>query len=493
MMLLAVMLFCGAPAMAQTAAPAVKPPTVVTVKLQNGMTALIMQNKISPVISFDMFIRAGDVDSPSAKTGIAHMLEHMIFKGTKTIGTSNYAGEKPLLDKMDNIAVLINKEKAKEQPDTKTLTDLNAKLSALETEAGKYVVTNELQKAYTAMGAVGLNASTNNDYTNYIVSLPANRLEAWMIIESDRMQNPVFREFYKERSVVLEEMRRAKNRPDNALWTALLGTAFISHPYRTPVIGWTSDVESLTRPDAEAFYKSLYAPANATVAIVGDVDPAKTAALLKKYFGRIPARPVIYPSHTKEEIQKGERRTAVVFDAEPELLIAYKKAARSDLHYDAVVELISGILSSGRTSRFYKTLVQDKQLALDADTYDNEPGERFPSLFVLSAQPKAPHTVAELEAALYAEVDKLKTEPVTQWELDKLRNQLVSGLLQGMESNYGMAWTLGYNQTINGDWSRNWKLLDELAKVTPQEIMDTAKQLFVRDTRTVAWIEKPAK
>ena len=480
-----------------TAVPAVAAdgaayPPVMEAKLKNGMTVLVLERKTSPTVAFRVYFRVGNVNNPAGFTGMAHLFEHMIFKGTRTIGTKNYAAEKPLIDELDKVSAEINAENCKPAPDALKLAALDKKLKDIETKEAAFIIPNEFQKIYDGLGGRGLNAATSEDYTMYQISLPANKVEDWMLIESDRFKNPVLREFYKERSVVLEEMRMGQSRQTTVMWQTLAALSFFAHPYHSPTIGWESDVSRLLRPELEEYFKTYYGPNNATVAIVGDVDAKKVVGMMEKYFGGIPARPLPQVRLTEEPEQKGERRAAIVFDAQPAVYAGYHVPAHDSADQPAL-EMISSMLSSGRTARFYKNIVEGKQLAVSAFAGYGDPGERFPCMFVLGAVPKAPHTVTEVENAMYEELEKLKTQPVDNAELSKVLKKYQASLLSEMESNEGLASSLAYNQQILGDWRYNWTALSDLAKVTPQDIQRVAAKYFVRDNRTVVWTESAPK
>ena len=243
---------------------------------------------------------------------------------------------------------------------------------------------------YTENGAVGLNASTGQDLTTYNVSLPANKIELWARIESDRMANTVFREFYQERDVVLEERRqRIESDPDGKLYEEFMNVAFSAHPYRRPILGWSADVRRLTMKDLENFSRFHHAPNRTVIAIVGDIDRKEVRRLIEKYFGTIPGQDNITSMMTEEPRQSGERRVSVLMDANPQLIIGFHKPALPDPD-DYVLEVIESILSRGRTSRFYKTLVEEKGLAEDVQASNGTPGSRYSNLFAIFATPRHP-------------------------------------------------------------------------------------------------------
>jgi predicted Zn-dependent peptidase len=287
----------------------------------------MVERHTSPTVSAWIRFKVGSVDERSDERGVAHLLEHMLFKGTKTLGTKDYSAEKPLLDRIEIVAQDLVNEKARQgNGDKAKIAMLQKELSRLEEEAGKYVVKEEFADLYSRNGGSNYNAFTSKDGTTYLIGLPSNKLELWAAIESDRMQNAVLREFYTERDVVMEERRRSYDaEPAGRLWETFLATAFVAHPVGQPIIGWMSDIENLTRTKAENFLKSYYAPNNAIIAIVGDINPAKTVELVERYFGGIsPGKPVP-PVAVTEPRQQGEKRVEIIGDAEPELMIGFHK------------------------------------------------------------------------------------------------------------------------------------------------------------------------
>ncbi|HSG05625.1 MAG TPA: pitrilysin family protein, partial [Nitrospiria bacterium] len=320
--------------------------------------------------------------------------------------------------------------------------------------------------------------------------LPSNRMELWAAIESDRMKNPVLREFYKERDVVLEERRlRYDNTPWGKMYEAFIGAAFNAHPYRMPVIGWEADLKTLTRGKAEAFFEKYYGPDNAVIAIVGDIDPEETIRLVEKYFSKIKSRTPPTNIEIQEPPQAGEIRVAVEFDAEPEVMIGYHKP---DMNHpdDAVFDVIDGLLSDGRSSILHRKLVTENPLAVDISTSTGTPGSRYPHLFMIRGTPRAPHTTGEVEAAVYAELERLKTEPVDPRDLEKVLNRLDARRIRALESNSGLSSQLSYFQGVAGDWRYVQNIRELVASVTAEDVMRVAREYFVEKNRVVATLVK---
>jgi len=463
---------------------------VVEHTMKNGMKLLMVERHTSPTVSAWIRFRVGSVDERSDERGIAHLLEHMLFKGTTTLGTKDYAAEKPLLDKIEEVAQTLTGEKAKrEKGEAAKIAGLEKQLASLEAEASKYVIKDEFFELYSKNGGTGYNAFTSRDGTTYLISLPANKLELWAAIESDRLQNAVLREFYTERSVVMEERRRSYDAdPESKLWETFVASSFLAHPYGQPTIGWMSDIQNLTRSKAEQFFHNYYAPNNAIVAIVGDIDTKTTIALVERYFGAIKPGKELPPVTTEEPKQTGERRIELVVEAEPTLIMGFHKPAISTPD-DYVFDVISMILGSGRTSRFHKKLVIEKQITSDIGAFD-APGHRYPSMFIISANPRAPHTIKEVEEAVQAELDLLKTVPVAERDLQRILNKIEYEEARRMGTNGGLARNLTEYEATTGSWRYMTEHRGKIAKVTPADIMRVAGTYFTRENCTVGFITK---
>jgi predicted Zn-dependent peptidase len=458
--------------------------------MKNGMKLLLVERHSSPTVAAWIRFRVGSVDERSDERGLAHLLEHMLFKGTTTLGTKDYAAEKPLLDKIETTAQQLMDEKAKrDKGDPANIASLKKQLDEREAGAGKYVVKEEFAQLYAKNGGSNYNAFTAKDGTTYLINLPANKLELWAAIESDRMQNAVLREFYSERDVVMEERRRSYDtEPEGQLWENFLATAYHAHPYGQPIIGWMSDIENLSRSKAEAFLHKYYAPNNAIIAIVGDIDTDKTIALVERYFGAIPPGTPVAPVAVTETSQEGERTIEILADAEPELLVGYHKPTLPDPD-DYVFDVIDMLLADGRTSRLYKKLVVEQQLATDVGAF-SAPGSRYPNLFIISATPRAPHTVIELKEAIYTEIEKLQREPASQRDLQQILNKLEYEEVRQMGSNGGLARNLTEYEAVAGTWRYLIEHRQKVAKVTPEDVMRVARKYLTRENRTVGVITK---
>ncbi|MFM7447270.1 MAG: M16 family metallopeptidase [Leptolyngbyaceae cyanobacterium] len=460
---------------------------VTEFSLENGMKFLVMERHQAPVVSFVTYADVGGADEPDGKTGVAHFLEHLAFKGTTQIGTVNYQQEKPLLDQLDQlnqqIAVATTKnEKA-------TVTKLSAEFAKAQASAEKLVQQNQFGRIVEQSGGVGLNATTSTDATRYFYSFPSNKLELWMSLESERFLDPVLRQFYKEKDVILEERRlRTDNSPIGQLVEAFLDKAYTAHPYKRPVIGYDQDIRGLTRQDVQQFFDTYYVPSHLTIAVVGDVDPAQVKRLAQIYFGRFKPATTTPPQVAAiEPPQTQSREVTLKLKSEPWYLEGYHRPALS--HPDNVVyEMISSILSDGRTSRLYKTLVEEKQIALVAQGFNGFPGDKFPNMIVFYAMTAPGQKVDQVGAALRAEIEQLKTQPVSAEELDRVKTQARAGLLRSLSSNMGMAQALLDYEVKTGDWRNLFAQIDEISKVTSADVQRVAQATFTPQNRTVGRI-----
>lgn len=462
---------------------------VVETTLPNGLRLLIVERHDSPTFAAYITFGVGAVDEYSNERGVAHLLEHMLFKGTRTIGTTDFAREEPLLKEIERVGSELDRLRGAKSPDAERIVALEKELHGLQERQKEFVVKDEFAQIYSENGGVGYNAFTSKDMTTYVVSLPANKLELWARLEADRMQNAVLREFYTERDVVMEERRRSvETNPGRFLYENLMATAFEVHPYREPTIGWSSDIANLTLAETRDFLHRYYAPANAVIALVGDIDPSGAQQMVERYFGPIAPGTPVPPVTVVEPPQRGERRVDLQFDAEPQLAIAFHKPTLPSRE-DYVFDLIDLILSEGRTSRLYKSLVVEQQLATSVSTYA-APGSRYPHVFVVAASPRHPHTLREVEQAIETELDRLTREPVSTGELEQARTRLRVDRVRSLQDNDGLARMLTYYQTVAGDWRYLVDYERVVAEITPEEIMAAARTYLTPTNRTVGTLSQ---
>jgi predicted Zn-dependent peptidase len=465
--------------------------------LQNGWTFIIVERPVAPVFSFATIADVGSAQEVPGITGLAHMFEHMAFKGTPNLGTSDYEAEKKALDALEAAYQAYQAERVSPRPDpqrSQKLERLLADFKAKQQTAASFVVKGAFDDVVTREGGVGMNASTSADETQYYYSLPANKVELFAFLESERFYHPVFREFYEERDVVMEERRMTtESQPLGRLVEQFTSAAFTAHPYHQPTIGYTSDLQSITITDAENFFRTFYVPSRLTTAIVGDVHAETLIPLLEKYFGRIPARPAPPPLRTVEPPQTAERTVVLEDPSQPLYLEAYHKPASTDPD-QPVYDAIDDVLSTGRTSRLYRSLVRDKKLAVDVESFSGYPGEKYPALWAILAVPAYGVTNQQVQAALREELDKLKREDVTDEEMARFKARSKASLVRALRSNQGLANQLAEYQRLYGDWRELFRFIDRLDKVTKADIRRVATTTFQDQNRTVAMIvNKPGE
>jgi predicted Zn-dependent peptidase len=488
----AFLLLVSAFALAQDVASFEKRVTVK--KLPNGLTLLICERHEAPVFSFFTLVDAGSVQDPMRATGLAHMFEHMAFKGTDKIGTTNYEAEKVALEKVETAysAYLAERDKTVGQDEAK-LKQLEKTWKDAITEADKYVVPNAFGKIVEQNGGEDMNAFTNLDETAYHYSLPENRLELWAYLESERFLHPVMREFYKERNVVIEERRmRTDSNPFGRLLEQFTEESFAAHPYHRPTVGWMSDLNHFSATDAQKFFDEYYVPANMVVAVAGDIKTEQAMPILEKYFGRLPSRPRPDEATTTEPPQNSERRVALKETSQPIYIEGYHRPDYRSKD-DAVFDAISDLLSEGRTSRLYRALVRDKKIASFSEGLTGYPGIKYPHLFAFIAVPLPGHKPEEMATAIHAEIDRLKKEDITDEELKMIKTRSKANLIRGLADNEGLATQLATYQTRYGDWRELFRSVDRIDQVTKADIRRVANQVFVDTNRTVGYIENSGR
>lgn len=465
---------------------------IVEKTLSNGMKVIIAPRHTAPVFTGVIYADVGGANENQNATGLAHIFEHMAFKGTKTIGTKDYEKEKLALDKVEKAflelrAARERKPKASEEE----LKLLEENFKKAQEEAQQYVIQNELGEILEREGCPDLNAFTTFDQTVYIYSLPSNKIELWAAIEGDRFTNPVLREFYKEKDVIMEEKRMGESNAFGRLLDDFMAVAFKNHMYRSWVIGCMSDLQHISRTEAEEWFNKWYRAKNLTAVIVGDVDPETVMPILEKYLGKIPSgeKPSQYVS--EEPPQRAEKRIIMEDPAQPFLVVAYHKPAFDDPD-NAVYDAIADILGGGRSSRLYTSLVKEKKVAMFAGTY-TELGRKYPGLFLFFAVPNQGRTPEECEKAIYEEIEKLKSVPVSKEELDGLKARAKKNFIKSIDDNRGLALNLAMYQNLTGDWRNLFKELEKIDKVNEEDIMKIAKKIFVKNNRSVGIVQTTSK
>ncbi len=485
---------------------------IVEKTLSNGMRLVMVERHDQPTISLGWMARVGSADERPGMTGIAHLFEHMMFKGTRTIGTRDAKRDGELNDLQDKIQVGIREEMAilRERqrrgeitnmmdPKARTprLQDLIKAFDRLVEEQRGLVVKDEMDKIYSQAGGTGLNASTSQDRTFYITSLPANKLELWMWLESDRLVNPVFREFYSERDVILEERRQTlESRPGGIVGEAFNAMIWAANSYHWEVIGWPSDIAQVTREQANTFFATYYAPNNITAVLVGDFNPAQATALAERYFGRIPANPKGVPEIiTLEPAQPAEQRMLAEVETTPSIQVEYKTV--SAVHKDAAaLQALAGILGGapafmgrpgaggGRppSGRLNKALVLDQKIATQASASFR--GQKLGGTFSLRATPVAGKSPADLEPLLYAELARVAKDGVKEEDLQRYKKATQVGLWSRLETNAGIRETLAQYLAV-GTVADFQAAQERTQAVTREDVQRVARTCFPREGRNV--------
>ncbi len=407
--------------------------------LDNGLTCLLVKREGAPIFSSYVRVKVGNIEEPVGETGLAHFFEHMAFKGTPTIGAS---------------------------------------------------VKNEYTNILQRNGGGDLNATTTNDYTSYFVSLPTSKMELWAYMESERRLNPVLREFDEERNVVLEERRmRYDADPDGHLYEAYVTHAFKNSPYKNPVIGWPTDINNFTPQSARSFYDTYYIPSRIVVAIVGNFDLQEAEKLVRHYFGRIPKKPDPSTPKFPSEINSGAVNFQMTGFADSRFYIGFHRPAYPDPS-DEVFDVIENLMCSGRTSRLFTRLVLDKKMAADVGCEASVPGSRLEGLFTFFAQPLKPYTNRQVEDEILSEIDKMKQEPATADELEKVKHSISADMTWTLKSNKGLASLLTFFESLTGSWDYVLKLPTIIDKIKPEDVQRVLRQYFVPENQVTVSLEK---
>ncbi|MCX7678280.1 MAG: insulinase family protein [Spirochaetes bacterium] len=451
--------------------------------LSNGIKVLLIDRGYAPTLALIISFKVGSADESYDTIGAAHLLEHMLFKGTEKIGTKDYAKERKLLEEIEAVGETVDYLRLS-SPTNEMIPKLEARLKELQEKHRQLVSDERYDKIYSSHGGIGFNAGTSRDMTSYVIELPSSKLELWAEMESERLCKPVFREFYTERDTVYEErLMRIDSDGSSLLYETFIATAFLSHPYRHPIIGWKSNIKSLSINKIRDFYYTHYIPSRMTIAIVGKQEVKKTVSVLESHFGKIPPRPVPKPIAIQEPPKRGERRCVVKFNAQPQILVGWHVPNFTSKDYFAL-DVLEGLLGDGKTSRLYRSLVLEKKIASRVEAWNGFPGGRFNSLFVISASPRVPHTTEELEHAIYREIENMK-EDLQDEEIQRVKNRIESSLVFTLESNMGIARYLSYFDTITGDWRNFANYFTLICNVHKSDILYVLNTYFKDENRTV--------
>lgn len=472
--------------------------------LSNGMKLLMLERHHSPTIAGGWVVRVGSVNERPGITGIAHLFEHMMFKGTPAIGTKDAKRDAEIINEQEIVRDAMRLEESKmrlalrrgeindlEKAENKTprYRELEVKFNELIKNQREILVKNEFDRIYTTAGASGMNAFTSNDMTGYFITVPANKLEMWTWMESERLLRPVFREFYAERDVVFEERRmRTESTPLGKFQESLEALFWESHPYGWPVIGWPSDIPSISKAQADEFYSLYYAPQNITLVLVGDFKVEEAEGLCEKYFGRIPRGKKRIPEVVTSEVaQKVEKRMNAEAEANPQVDILWHSPAAG--HPDARALKVLAAVLSGRSGRLHKSLVLDKQLATTA--FAQQMSRKYAGMFNVGGESKDTKTPGDVENGIYDEINRLKSELVSDRELQKVKNNFAAMAVRRTSSNFHMLL-----QLIQYEGVDSWKAINteipNILEVEAEDIQRVARKYLIKENRTVATYTRKA-
>ena len=468
-------------------------------ELDNGLKILLVERHEQPSVALGLFYDVGSVDDPRGRSGIAHMFEHMMFKGTRVIGTEDYASERVLIAQQDQVRAKMAAEmnRMRLMKRRGRITDVldqdqwTPEYATLKTRYDELLVTqraklknNELDQLYGSNGGAFMNAGTMEDATVYFVRLPSNKIELFFWLESDRMHNGVMREFYVERENVREERRlRTESTPTGKFDEAFEALFWQSHPYGIPVVGWASEVESITRDDVREFYRKYYAPNRATLVVVGDFDSDQVMELAKRYFGPIPPskfeRPLVV---TEEPKPIAERRFYAEAETNPRVRMRYHTVALG--HTDEAALDVLGELLSGKSGRLYKRLVTAEDAASGQPRAGHN-SRKYAGFFELNAVVKENRTPEEVERFILEEIDKLREGEITDYELQKVKNQVLANSVRRLKRSLGLMFQLGLYETWL-DWSYINEAPERMLAITADQVRRVVNEYFDPKTRTVA-------
>ncbi len=459
--------------------------------LDNGLRFLVVEQHDAPIFAYATCVDAGGVCEVPGITGLAHMFEHMAFKGTQTVGTTDYGAESQALDRVDAAWDAVLDERLKGlDADSLRLAQLEELFQKAQTEANRYVVSEEFSRILEENGARDLNAFTSIEATCYHYNLPSNRLELSARLEGDRLTQPVLREFYQERDVVRNERRMGvESRPIGRFIQTFLQTAFLAHPYGNGGIGHASDIESFRRRDAMTFFDKYYVGPNMTVVLVGDVTLSEVKKLAEKYFSGVSASPDPRPVITVEPVHTAEIRVLSEEDANPMVVIGWQCPAQRDPDFPAM-ELLMQVLGGGRSSRFYERLVKQEKVATMAAGAAGFPGSKYPSLAGVFVYVAADQDPLRAEALVYEEVDRLIASGPTPEEVAKVKTSYVADQVRELRNPVDLALSLAMADQLQGNWNRLFEHLDRIEAVTGADIQRVAAERLVKARRTVGIMTK---
>ena len=471
---------------------------VVEKHLGNGMQMLLVERHDEPTVAGGWVAHVGSSNEKPGMTGTAHLFEHMMFKGTPTIGTKDYKKDLAIIAEQEQVRDQMRQEDKKMReayrrgeiddllkPENKTprYKELEKKFNELIAEQRQILVKNEFDRVYSAAGGSSMNAFTTEDLTAYFINGPANKLELWMWMESERILHPVFREFYAERDVVFEERRmRTDSTPLGKFSEEFNAMFWESLPYSWPVVGWPSDIPVISKAQADEFYATYYSPQNITLILVGDLKPDQAGALAKQYFERIPRGPRTPPDVVTLEVkQVAEKRMYAEAEANPQVDIQWHTVPFG--HKDSYpLQILAQVLST-RTGRLYKGLVLGRSVATEVDA--GQTSQKWAGYFEVTGEAREGHKPEEVEQGVYENLDQLKHQPVPPEELQKVKNNFAAGEYRRLTSNFQIMYHLIHNDG-EGDWREINEAGPKIQAVTAADVQRVANKYFSKENRTVA-------
>ena len=461
--------------------------------LPNGLKFIVVERHQAPVFSFETVVGAGSANDQVGTTGLAHMMEHMAFKGTDVVGTTDYSAEKPLLAAEETAwSALLTERRRGAKADTTKLASLQKAFDDSQARSLKYVDSNASTRILEAAGAQNINAFTADDITAYFYSMPSNRLELWALMSAGTFSRPVFREFYKERDVVYEERRmRTESSPVGRLIDEFIHASYVAHPYGFGGIGHPSDLKSFSRTQGEEYFRKYYVAKNLVTAIVGDVTTEDVKRLADKYFSGLSSAPKPPPIDTQEPPQHAERRVILEDSAQPILVIGWHIPASTDPESPAC-KALADLLAGGDYARLNKALVKERKIATQVSAFTGFPGERYPNQLVLFIVPASGQDPEVVEKAVYGVLDSIAVKPFTDEELAGYKVRMRAKKIEAAEDNASLAGELAQAQDMYGDWHEFFRESERVQALQPADLMNAMKAHLVRLNRTVGMIVNPA-
>ncbi|MDH5718070.1 MAG: insulinase family protein [Spirochaetia bacterium] len=469
--------------------------------LKNGLRIILMKNGFTPTISAYLKVGIGSSNEPFDQAGTAHFLEHLLFKGTDILGTTNYEKEKYYLkqieidgERIDKLNKILNDPLLTDEEIktiSKELETIKRRHKFIKKASQKFILSEEDSKAYSLAGEVGYNAYTSMDVTNYQIKLPKNRLELWAWIESRRFIKPVFREFYSERDVILEERKmRYDSKPNSLLYELFLKTAFGMSPYGKPVIGFKSNINRLKMSETMKFFEDNYIPSRMVIAIVGDIEFEPVYELLKKYFEKIPRKEEPEFPPIEFEKQLGKKTAVLTAENTPYLITGWHKP---DINHadDIVFEVLEKLLTDGQTSRLTKRLVLDEKLASYVSAYNGNPGKKLANNFTIFTGPYLESSYDKIQEIIKDEIKKLADEGPTEKELEKIKNNVLADFIHSLASNSGLADSLTYYELLMNDYNKIFYFIENLQNVNKEDIQRIIKEYITEKNNTTVYIQNP--